>query len=83
MAFLPAGATPLPTLPVSLRSRCQLSVVAPFLMVKAKMPLPCLMAASFSVSRALAKASKAAEDGILSGERKRGQSRVLRQNQPH
>ena len=45
LAFLPEGATPLPTLPVSLRSMCHDSVSPDaFLSVKAKMALPFLMA---------------------------------------
>lgn len=45
LAFLPSGATPLPTVPVSLRSMCQDSVLPSlFLMVNAKTALPFLMA---------------------------------------
>lgn len=69
VGFVP---NPLPTVPVCLRSMCQLSVSpALFFSVKAKTALPCLMASFLSASlavRAELMASKAAEDGNLSGE---------------
>jgi len=61
---------PLPTTPLSFRSMCQLSVSpAAFLRVKAKTALPCLMASFLSASLLSASlmASKAADEGNLSG----------------
>jgi hypothetical protein len=70
VAFLPSGASPLPTVPLSLRSRYQDSVSpAGFFNVKAKIAPPaCLMAAlrSDSVERTEEMASKAAEEGKAS-----------------
>ena len=72
VAFLPSGARPLPTAPLSLRSRYQESVSpAGFFNVKAKIAPPaCLMAAlrSDSVERTEEMASKAAEEGKASVE---------------
>jgi hypothetical protein len=66
-AFLPSGASPLPTVPVSLRSMYQESVSpAVFLSVKAKMAPPFLMASLRSASEAEREreiSSKAAEAG--------------------
>ena len=66
---------PVATLPVSLRSMCQLSVSpALFLRVKAKTALPCLMASLRSASLAPSAslmASKAGEAGNLSAEERR------------
>jgi hypothetical protein len=70
-AFLPSGATPLPTVPLSLRSMYHESVLpALFLSVKAKMAPPFLMASLRSASeeeRERAISSKAAEAGNSSG----------------
>lgn len=70
-AFLPSGAAPWPTVPVSLRSMYHDSCApALFLRVKAKMALPCLMASLRSASeeeRERAISSKAAEEGKSSG----------------
>ena len=70
-AFLPSGATPLPTVPLSLRSMYHESVLpALFLRVKAKMAPPFLMASLRSASeeeRERAISSKAAEAGNSSG----------------
>lgn len=66
VAFLPSGATPRPTVPVSLRSMCQDSSLPAFFSVKAKMPFPDLMAALRSAGEAAREASiasKAAEEG--------------------
>ncbi len=69
---LPVGLvpSPLPTLPASLRSMCQLSVSpALFFRVKAKMAFPCLMASARSASLAFRDSlmtSKAAEAGKAS-----------------
>jgi hypothetical protein len=68
-AFLPAGAAPLPRVPVSFRSMYQAcSLPALFLRLKAKMAPPFLMASlrSASLWRADAMASKAAEEGNAS-----------------
>lgn len=68
--FLPSGATPRPTVPVSLRSMCHDSSLPAFLSVKAKMPLPDLMAALRSASEPAREAwiaSKAAEEGKSAG----------------
>jgi hypothetical protein len=70
-AFLPSGASPLPTTPSSLRSMCQ-EAVSPlgFLRVKAKMAPPCLMAVFFSEGsdwREEFMRSKAVEEGKASG----------------
>lgn len=69
-AFLPSGASPLPTTPVSLRSMCQLSCApSGFLSVKAKMAPPCFIASLRSVSdeeRDEEMRSKAAEEGKAS-----------------
>lgn len=66
-AFLPSGATPLPTVPVLLRSMCQAdSWPEAFLRTKAKMALPFFMASLRSASedwREVFIASKAAEEG--------------------
>jgi hypothetical protein len=64
--FLPSGATPRPTVPVSLRSMCHDSSLPEFFSVKAKMPFPDLMAALRSAGeaeKAASIASKAAEEG--------------------
>jgi hypothetical protein len=64
-AFLPSGATPRPTVPLSFRSS-----LPAFLSVKAKMPLPDLMAALRSAGEAEREdwmASKAVEEGKSSG----------------
>lgn len=68
---LPVGfPRPLPTRPDSFKSTCQLSVSpALFLMVNAKTPLACLMAALRSLSEplsTLSMASKALLEGNLS-----------------
>jgi hypothetical protein len=63
--------SPLPTVPLCLRSMCQLSVSpALFFNVKANTAFPCLMASFLSASlevRALLIASKPADEGNLSG----------------
>ena len=67
--FLPSGARPLPTVPVSFRSMCQLSCSpCSFFSVKAKMAPPFWMASlrSASLERADAIASKAADEGQAS-----------------
>ena len=66
LAFLPSGAVPRPTVPVSFRSMCHDSSLPAFLSLKAKMPLPDLMAALRSAGDADREAwiaSKAAEEG--------------------
>lgn len=74
---LPVGfsPSPLPTVPLFFRSMCQLSVSpAAFFSVKAKTAFPCLIASFLSASlaeRASLMASKAAEEGYLSGENAR------------
>jgi hypothetical protein len=69
-AFLPSGANPLPTVPVSLRSMYHESVSPEaFLSVKAKMAPPFLMASLRSASeeeREREISSKAAEEGWAS-----------------
>ena len=69
--FLPSGASPLPTVPVSFKSMYHDSVAleAP-LSVKAKIALPFLMASWRSASEAEREreiSSKATEDGMASG----------------
>lgn len=66
LAFFPSGAAPFPTVPVSFKSMCQLSVLpSPFFSVKPKMAPPFLMASLRSLSslRASAIRSKADDDG--------------------
>jgi hypothetical protein len=67
VAFLPSGAAPFPTVPVSLRSMYHVSCVpALFLSVKAKIALACLMASLRSASEAESEreiSSNAAEEG--------------------
>jgi hypothetical protein len=69
-AFLPSGAVPLPTVPVSFRSMNHESVSPEvFLSVKAKMTPPFLMASCLSageLERDWEMASKAAEEGKAS-----------------
>ena len=73
-AFFPLGASPLPTSPFSFRSICQLSVFPSlFFSVNAKTALPFFTASFRSASsdwRELLMASKAAEEGNESDERK-------------
>jgi hypothetical protein len=68
-AFFPAGASPLATSPVSLRSMCQAaSSPEGFLSLKQKIAAPALMAEARSVGeeREAAMRSKAAEEGNAS-----------------
>lgn len=68
-AFLPAGVAPVPTVPVSLRSRYHFpSSPDLFFRLKEKMAPPVLMASARAASeeRAEAMASKAADEGNLS-----------------
>lgn len=70
LAFLPSGAVPLPTVPLSFRSMYQSLVsFCAFLSVKAKTAPPFLMASLRSESSESADEmrSKAAEDGKASG----------------
>jgi hypothetical protein len=69
--FLPSGASPLPTVPVSLRSRCHDSSLPLFLSVKPKMAPPCLMASLRSAGEESveAMASKASDEGKSAGRR--------------
>lgn len=70
LAFLPSGAGPFPTVPVSLRSMCHDSCLSSFLSVKLKMAPPFLMASVRSASeeaRERAISSKAAEEGKSAG----------------
>ena len=69
-AFLPSGAGPLPTVPLSLRSMYHDSSLPAFLSVKEKMAPPFLMASLRSASeeeRERAISSKAAEEGKSAG----------------